>query len=1010
MTSLRASLAATVFRPAGLLQRAGVLTRAALASLALLLASGVPGWALDPHKALTQYSRTVWTEAQGLPQDTIRAITQTADGNLWLGTDEGLARFDGYDFVTFTKDTRDPILKGAGQLPSNSITALAAAKDGSLWIGTQNGLTRYQNRRFTTFTTKEGLPDNSIVSLYEDHSGSVWIAAGIYLSRFENGKFVNYAAADVSPIEAVRAVFEDSHHTIWVGGAGGVIRLVNGSFAPILGDELRGHIVNAMTEDRNGGLWIAGTQGLVLRRPDGRLQRFSSRDGLPDDLVRAMWLDRAGTIWAGTNRGLSRVEERPGATPRIDAVQERDWVRCLFEDREGNLWAGTNGGLSRYRDDRFVTYGREEGLPSDEPIAVHQDRKGQLWVGFHDGGLTRFTEGGYRTYTTADGLLSNEIFSIRESANGDLLIGTRGGLSRMHGGQFINRVIPDPLKRDLVFDVLEDHRGRLLVATPGGLDELTDHDIKVLVPGSPLLNGDIVVLSESHDGTLWAGTYGDGLWRIVDGTAKLLTTADGLGSNQIRSLTEDKDGTLWIATFGGGLTSLRDGVFARYTADDGLLSDNISHVEDDGLGYLWLSTTRGICKVSKLQLADRAANRTHVLTPENFGVGNGLRSSQCAPAYPAGSGGARTADGRLWFPTSHGLAVIDPRTPPLRTDAPVVQMMGVSVDGHPVDFSRTVEFQPDTQQVQFHYTGIHLSAPERVQYSYQLKGLDHDWISAGNRRSINYSNLPHGPYRFAVRATLNGASSEASFGFEVLPHIYERTWFLWLCAACVLASVYGFYQLRLRQIHGRFTLVLEERGRLAREIHDTLAQGFVGIASQLDAVILRMNGDSSDTRKHLELARRMAQHSLTEARRSMMNLRTSALDDVDLPAALTRSARQWVAGSPVRVQVDVFGSHRKLPEETEQDLLRIAQEAVANALKHARAKQIWVELNVEARRLLLRIKDDGRGFEPAMAFSAIGGHFGILGMRERAERMGGELELSSQPGTGTQVEVRVPIS
>jgi len=977
------------------------------AILVSLLLSGLNALALDPHKALTQYSRTMWTQAQGLPQDTIGAITQTADGYLWLGTDEGLARFDGYDFVTFTKGSGT---KGAGALPSNSITALAATRDGALWIGTPNGLTRYQHHRFVTFTTRDGLPDNSIVSIYEDHTGALWIAAGIYLTRFEQGRFVNYPAPELAPIEAVRAVYEDSHYTIWIGGVGGVVKLAGGKFSPVPGKELRSHVVNAMAQDRNGGLWIAGTQGLVLLRPDGTLRKVDSRAGLPDNLVRALCVDGAGNLWAGTNEGLSRLENLASGAPRVDAVRERDWVRCLFEDREGNLWAGTNSGLSRFRDDRFITYGRDEGLPSDEPIAVHQDRKGRLWVGFHDTGLIQVVDGKYRVYTTRDGLASNEIFSIRESANGDLLIGTREGLSRMHDGHFFNRVIPDPLQRDLIFDVLEDRDGRLVVATPGGVDELTERGVTTVVPGSPLLKGDVVVLSEGRNGTLWAGTYGEGLWKIVNGGAHLLTMADGLSSNQIRSLTEDDDGTLWIGTFGGGLDALRDGAFLRYTSDDGLLSDNISHVEDDGRGYLWLSTTRGICKVSKQQLRDHAANSVHPLTPENFGLGNGLRSAQCAPGYPAGSGGTRTADGRLWFPTTRGLSVIDPRVAPLHTSAPMVQMVEVNADGKSVDFDQSVKFAPETGQLQFRYSGIHLSAPERVQYAYKLEGLDRDWIPAANRRLINYSSLPHGRYRFAVRAVLDGAATETSFGFEVLPHFYETGWFLWLCSASLLAGIYGIYQLRLKQIRGRFALVLEERGRLAREIHDTLAQGFVGIASQLDAVIMRMNGDMDVARQHLELARRMAQHSLTEARRSVMNLRTTALEEDDLPAALARSARQWVAGSSVQVQVEVSGAQRKLPEETEQDLLRIAQEAVANALKHARPRQIRVELQMETRRLLLRVKDDGQGFEPATAFSVIGGHFGILGMRERAERLGGELNLSSSPGTGTQVEVRVPIS
>ncbi|MEO7143319.1 MAG: histidine kinase, partial [Bryobacteraceae bacterium] len=494
-------------------------------------------------------------------------------------------------------------------------------------------------------------------------------------------------------------------------------------------------------------------------------------------------------------------------------------------------------------------------------------------------------------------------------------------------------------------------------------------------------------------------------------TPRRFTTADGLASDQIRALHEDDDGAVWIGTFGGGLNVYRNGAFTRFTARDGLLSDNVSHVEDDGKGALWLSTTRGICRVQKQQLRDFAAGRIHILTPANYGVADGLRSAQCAPGYPAGGGGTITSDGRLWFPTSRGLAVLQPSAPEPKASPPIVQLVEVTADGRDLDVGHSAKMNPGTGHFQFHYTAIHLSAPERVRYSYKLEGLDRGWISAGSRRRINYNSLAEGHYRFLVCATLDGrTSSDTSFAFEVLPRFYERAWFRWLCAATLAAFIYGAYQLRLKQLRGRFSLVLEERARLAREIHDTLAQGFVGISSQLEAVAVRLNGDPAVAWQHLELARKMARHSLTEARRSVMDLRASSLENRDLPSALSSAARQWGAGSAVPIAIDISGEPRKLPEDVEQNVLRIAQEAVTNALKHSGAHAIGVHLAMEARRLLLRVSDDGRGFEPARVFSALDGHFGILGMRERAERLGGELDLSSVPGGGTQVEVRVPLA
>ncbi len=961
-----------------------------------------PASALNPHRTLTQYTRTVWTQEHGLPQDTVRAIAQTKDGYLWLGTDEGLAQFDGYDFVVFNKEN--------GSLPSNSVGALWAAHDGSLWIGTLGGLTCYRSGKFTTYTKKDGLDDPSISSITEDPSGSIWVVAGGYLNRFQNGRFTSYSPQQGLPIQALRNVYCGRDGSVYVSGFGGVVRNEGNHFVSVLG--LLGDIANTLFEDRHNNLWVGGSFGLLVRSPAGELHRYTVQDGLPDNYIRALSEDRDGNLWAGTDGGLARLENgRFVSSPLANSV-EAEWVRCIYEDTEGNLWVGMNSGLNRFRNDLFSMYGESEGLPSDEPTTVYQDRRGRIWVGFHDGGLVQMADGKpVRVYTQKDGLPSNEIFSIRENREGDLLIAARGGPSRLHDGYFVNPVMKDPLNRRVSFDYFEDRNGGVWVASPAGVSKIEGGRAHTVIPGGSQLNSDAVVLCETRDGSLWAGTYGDGLWRRHDENLRLYTMADGLSSDEIRSLVEDSDGTLWIGTFGGGLNLLRNGKFFHVTARDGLLSDNVSHIEDDQQGSLWLSTTRGICRVRKQEILDLIDGKTRRIQPVNYGVADGLRSAQCAPGYPTSRGGTRSMDGRLWFPTSRGLAMLDPRDRPDAIGAPVVHLLDVAVDGRETAIRESVKLPPGNGRMQFRYTGIYLSAPERVRYTYQLEGLDNEWISSVARRVTNYNSLPHGHYKFVVRASVpNGPPGEASFAFDLLPHFYETNWFRYLCAALAAAAIWGLYNLRLRQIRQRFALVLEERGRLAREIHDTLAQGFVGISSQLDAVALTLNGHMDVARKHLELARKMARHSLTEARRSVMDLRASALEGHDLPSALSEAAHQWTAGSPVQVHVDVEGENRPLPEETEQHLLRIAQEAVTNAVKHAKASQVNIHLQMANRKLSLRVADNGRGFEQDEAFSELGGHFGLLGMRERAERLGGELRLHSEPGQGTEVAVTVPIS
>ena len=956
--------------------------------------------ALDPHKSLTQYSRQSWGQADGLPQDTVRSIAQTPDGYLWLGTDEGLARFDGYEFVVFNK--------AEDRLPANSITALASAPDGSLWIGTSNGLIQYRAGQFRTYTVKDGLPDNTITGLYADHEGTLWIVAGVNLSRLENGKFTNFPPGPDLPVTSVRAVREDRHHDLVVGGFGGVVKFSGGK-STVLVDEatLGGDLVSSLLIDRHENLWIGGTLGLIERTAAGTIRKFSDREGLPDLYVRALLEDHDGNFWIGTNGGTARLEgDRFVAAPA--GSRDRDLVRSLFEDREGDLWVGAYNGLTRLRDDAFTVYGKPEGLPSDEPNTVFQDRSGRIWVGFHEGGLVRFT-GSSRGFVKQAGMPDTEIFSIREGANGDLLLGTRAGLVRMHGGTFSTFIPPDPLARRVVFDEWEDPAGRLWLATPAGLLEVQGNHVRTVVAGGPVNVNAVVSLCPGRNGVLWVGSFGRGLWRIQGDDIRPFTMANGLSSDNIRELYEDPEGVLWVGTFGGGLNAVRNGKFLHFTQKDGLLSDNIANIADDGES-LWLSTTRGICRIARRQLWEFADSRRKLLEPVNYGVEDGLRSAQCSPGYPTGGGGNRTADNRLWFTTSRGLAVIDPHARERTSMAPAARLLEMTADRRPVSLARPASLAPDVERIRIRYTALHLSAPERVQYWYKLDGLENDWVAAGNRRETNYNSLKHGHYTFRLRAQLpDGQATEQAYEFDARPHYYETAWFRLLGAVLLGAAGWAVYRLRLRQIRYRFSLVLEERARLAREIHDTLAQGFVGISSQLDAVAMSMPQEQSAARRYLDIARRMARHSLTEARRSVMDLRASVLEGQALAAALESGTRLWTAGSGVDVNVDVSGPETVLPQEMEQHLLRIAQEAVTNVLKHAGASRIAIKLHTEARKLYLRIKDNGHGFEPKDVFSALGGHFGLIGMRERAERLGGELRLASNPGEGTEVEVSVPL-
>lgn len=958
-----------------------------------------PAAALSPKKSFEQYSRTVWSQQQGLPQDTITAMVQTSDGYLWLGTNDGLARFDGYEFVVFDK--------ARGDLPSNIIKALAPGPDGTLWVGTSNGLVQFSRGKSRTFTTGNGLPNNAIDELCVDHAGNLWIAAGGTLAQYDGNKFTVFVPGEHIQI-TVRTVYEDSDHVLWVAGLGGVLKRQDNKFIPVVPwSTIEGNLISHLAVDAQNNLWIAGSLGILKRSPNGGIQRFTRKDGLPDSFVRTLWFDGDGNLWAGTNSGLARLQG-----DRFKAEGPSELIRCLFEDTEHDLWVGTNDGLSRLRDDIFTVYGTSEGLPSDSPNTVFEDRRGVMWVGYHDNALLSITPRGFHVFTRRDGFPGEEVFSIRQSRSGDLLLSTRAGLVRKHGDAFYTYAPPDKFRRKEIFDALEDSSGRIWMGLPNGLGLLQDGKMQLIVSGGPVGLTAMVTLYQSSDGALWAGSYEQGLWRIQGGGKRHFTSADGLSSDKIRSISQDSDGTLWIATFGGGLNALRGGKFTHITAKDGLLSDNISSIVDDGESF-WLGTTRGICRISKQQLTAFVKKQIDRLTPTNYGVEDGLRSSQAAPGVPVGRGGVRASDGRLWFPTSKGIAVIDPHVRQPLSPAPTVHLSDFVVDGKFLHLPELLRIPPDSSTIQIRYVGIHLSAPERVDYYYKLDGVDKTWMHAGTHREINYSHLAHGKYSFAVRAELpSGLADEKAFYFEKLPTFYETTWFRLMSGITVLVAAWGVHRIRVRQLRYRFGLVLSERTRIAREIHDTLAQGFIGISSQLEAVSLVLPNDCGTARQSLDLARGMARHSITEARRAISDLRGAGAEGYDLVAAIRFGVHVWTAGTGLAISMDVPESEvgRNMPDEFQRHLLRITQEAVTNVVKHASASNVSIRLNHDATTLHLQILDDGDGFQNPDAISPVEGHFGLIGMRERTERLGGEFRLESQVGQGTLVDVTVPLS
>lgn len=989
----------------------------ALRRPAVLVAFLVAAWpaaqALDPSRRVTQSIHRIWNQEDGLPQDTVRALAQTPDGYLWIGTDEGLARFDGYEFTPFSRRS--------GALPSNPVAALTVANDGALWVSTPAGLVRYKDGVFHTLTRNDGLPVSSVTSLTaeivrskQQRTGKVWVVAGDTVCEVQAGRAREAEFEPASAHRNARVVSVAPDGALWVAGFQGVFR-VDGKHARVVvpAAKLRGSMATALRIDTDGTAWVGLSDGLLSVSPDGtKTVRYRTREGLPDDFVRALLRDRHGALWAGTNGGLARFEHGRFAGVTGGSNAEQDWVRSLFEDREGNLWVGTNTGLNSYHDGRFTLYSRQEGLPGDKPTVVHQDRAGAVWIGFHDRGLFRFRPAPSVHYTTTNGLPSNEIFSIRDAADGALLVGTREGAVVIENGQIRRLPVPDPLHRRIVLDALEDRSGQTWAASPGGLIRFERGRGVRVAGGGPTGNEGIIALAETPDGAVWAASYGGDLWEIRGRRITHYGTADGLPAEQFRSLSTGRDGTLWIGTVGGGLVWRRNGRFYHCGASEGLPSDNIAIIVEDRAGDIWLGTTQGICHVTKASLDTFTAGQAKKIRADLLGVSDGLRSAQCAPAFASGSG-ELTSDGWLWFPTAQGLALLNPAAPAPERMAPSLVISLSEFDGKVSDLLQERQFGPGDGRAIFRYTGIHLRAPDAVRYMFRLDHVDRDWVNSGTRRTAGYSNLSPGRYLFHVRAEAGGRLSETQYAFLVRPHYYQTAWFACLCGVALLGVLWGVWQLRLQRLRARFQLVLNERARLARELHDTLAQDFVGLSTLLDAASMRLAEDASSARQYLDLARKMVRHSLTEARRSVMDLRAAVLQGQSLSEALRSAAPLWVAGSRLKVWVEADGEAAKLPDEEEQHLLRVAQEALHNAAHHSKGNNAWVRLSYTQAnggvQVRLGVRDDGQGFDPQGTFDPAAGHFGILGMQERAERIGGTFRLESRPGGGTLVEVSAPV-
>lgn len=766
--------------------------------------------ALDPRKAITQYGHVAWTADAGLPQNSVICLAQTDDGYLWMGTQEGLARFDGVRFKVF-----DP---KNSTFPDIFVSSLLKDRDGTLWIGTQGaGLTHYANGSFRVYTTREGLPHNYAYVLYQDHAGSLWIGTqGGGLAKLENGRFVTYGVPEGLVDKIVWAITEDHEGSLWIGTNHGLTRFQSGQFRTwTVRDGLPSDIIRTLFTDKDGVLWVGTESGLVTRK-DGAWISYTTASGLPSNRISVIYQDRAGTLWFGTDGG-GLVRRRSGQFETFTTKEglSSDLVLSIFEDREGSLWIGsTGGGVDQLRDTKFTTYTTREGLPQDVVRSIFQDRSGTLWIGTGGAGLASLKEGQVSTYAAREGLLNGLVRALFQDEQGRLWIGTHGGLAELSRGRIRTYSVAQGLSNPIVYALAGDRNGNLWIGTEGGLNRFRDGSFQTYTTADGLPHDVIRVLHTDQKGNLWIGTRGGGLSCFRNGRFVTYTTKDGLGSNVVLEIHEDAEGALWIGTGGGGLSELQDGKFRTFTSRDGLFDDVIMRILEDSQANLWMTCNKGVFRVAKSQLRDLSGGRRKRVQSISFGKSDGMLSRECnGGSQPAGW---QTQDGHLWFPTLKGAVSIDPNDIPINRERPPVIIEEFLVNNSSLPIKGRIRLPPGNNKLEFRYTALSFLAPELVRFRYQLERFDRNWVDAAARRIAYYTNVPAGRYRFRVLACNNDgiwSPVGASLDFEQSPFFYNTIWFYALVLTTTVLLGAGSYRLHIRHLKTR----QEELARLVEE-------------------------------------------------------------------------------------------------------------------------------------------------------------------------------------------------
>jgi signal transduction histidine kinase/sugar lactone lactonase YvrE len=975
-------------------------------AVTLCLAAAASG-RVQAQRTMSQYLLDEWTGDRGFPGGAVHAITQTADGYLWIAAEKGLVRFDG---TTFRLLEPPGIARGA-----TAVLGVVAAPDGSLWARLRGiALVRYRNGAFENVLPALGAPESIVTAMERGRDNSTLVATlgrGAMIAR--EGRVDSIVENSALPGSSfVISMAQTPNGGYWLGTRGAGLLLVEGTRVTRVTDGLPDLKVNSLLALNDRDVWIGTDKGVVRWTGTG-----IGRTGVPDALANlqalAMIRDRAGNLWiAAGSGGLVRVDDRGRVSRSESSRLAGRNVSSVFEDREGNLWLGTDRGIERWRDPPFTSFSTAQGLPDSAVGPVYVDDRGRAWFAPTGGGLFWIEEGAVGRVTDA-GVDRDIVYSIAGGGD-DVWVGRqRGGITRLRrsasGWSAMRLTEAEGLPQNSVYAVALARDGTLWAGTlSAGASRITNENVTTFTTANGLPSNTITAIAEGVDGTMWFATP-EGLAAYSRGHWRSFTTREGLPSNDVNTVFVGPRGIVWAGTT-GGLAYVQDGR-VNACVMPAALRGSILGMAIDQSGSLWLHTIDRVLRVNRDSLLRCEAGDASV---REYSVADGLHTIDLMKRHRTLVADSR---GRIWLALNGAIAVADPARADAQTLPALTHVESMSADGEPVglvDPQGAIKIPAGRRRVAFAYTGLSLSVPERVRYRYRLDGLDHGWSEVTADRQIVYTNLGPGQYRFRVLASngdglWNGA--ESSVPFEIQPRLWQTRGFQAMAGLTAVAIAVGLYRLRLRrlskQLNVRFEERLAERTRIAQELHDTLLQGFVSASMQLHVAVDRLP-ENSPARPAFAGALDLMRRVIDEGRNAVRGLRSPAGEAHDLEHAFSGIQSELATGQATAYRVIVEGKPRRLNPAVRDDVYRIGREGLVNAFRHSGAAAVEIEIEYAPGELRLFVRDDGRGIDPQIARTGTAGHWGIAGMKERAARIGGSLTIRSRAAAGTEIELRVP--